>query len=190
MSQAYLRYYGFKREPFIADIPRDELLKTPMIKEVQNRIEYVIRLGSIGLITGDVGCGKSTALRQTAGELHPSKYKVLWITGSAGPIMEFYRKVMAALGLELRSMSKAIVLGAIKKEIRELVLEKRQQPVIFIDEANLLRLDVFAELHTLTQFEADSKPWLPLIMAGQEMLIDKFLYQSTRSMASRVVAKL
>jgi len=82
MSQAYLRYYGFKREPFIADIPRDELLKTPMIKEVQNRIEYVIRLGSIGLITGDVGCGKSTALRQTAGELHPSKYKVLWITGS------------------------------------------------------------------------------------------------------------
>lgn len=70
------------------------------------------------------------------------------------------------------------------------MLERRQQPVIFIDEANLLNLDVFKELHTLTQFEGDSKPWLPLIMAGQDMLLEKFLYQSTRSMASRVVAKL
>lgn len=104
MSQTYLRHFGFQREPFVADIPKEELQKTPQIKEVQNRVDYVMRLGSIGLITGDVGCGKSTALRYVASKLHPSQYKVLWITGSDGPIMEFYRRVLAALGLELRSM--------------------------------------------------------------------------------------
>jgi len=34
------------------------------------------------------------------------------------------------------------------------VQTRKQQPVLIIDEASLLRLDVFAELHTLTQFEA------------------------------------
>ena len=158
MSQNYLRYFGFRKEPFVADIEIDELLRTAATTEVGNRVEYAIRLGSVGLITGDVGCGKSTALRLATAGLLQSQYKVLRITASSGSILEFYRKVLDELDLEVRSFSKAVIVRAIKKEIRELVLDKRRQPVVVVDEANLLRLDVFAELHTLMQFESDSKP--------------------------------
>ena len=39
-----------------------------------------------------------------------------------------------------------------------MVLDKKQKVILLIDEASLLRLEGFAELHTLTQFEGDSKP--------------------------------
>ena len=43
--------------------------------------------------------------------------------------------------------------------------------------------------HTICQFEKDSKPWLPLILAGQNSLVDKLTYQTSQPLASRVVAK-
>ena len=44
-------------------------------------------------------------------------------------------------------------------------------------------------MHTLCQFEMDSKPYLPLVLAGQSHLIDKLMYPGSIPLASRVVAK-
>ena len=54
---------------------------------------------------------------------------------------------------------------------------------------SILRLDVFSELHTITQFEGDSRPILPIILAGQNNLIDNLMYRQAKSLASRVVAR-
>jgi general secretion pathway protein A len=60
--------------------------------------------------------------------------------------------------------------------------------VIIIDEASLLRIEVFAQLHTIGQFDMDSKPLLPLILAGQNNLLDKLMYITSRPLASRVMS--
>jgi len=76
--------------------------------------------------------------------------------------------------------------------IRETVSEiakRRQVPVLIIDEASLLRIEVFAQLHTLGQFEMDSKPVLPIILAGQNNLLDKLMYITSRPLASRVIGR-
>ena len=54
---------------------------------------------------------------------------------------------------------------------------------------NPTRLEVFAELHTLCQFDKDSKPYLPLILAGQSLLIDKLCYRDCAPLASRVICR-
>jgi general secretion pathway protein A len=77
----------------------------------------------------------------------------------------------------------------LKKEIVDLVLEKKQKVVLIVDEASLMRLEVFAELHTLCQFEKDAKPWLPIILVGQTSLADKLTFRSSQPLASRVIAK-
>jgi type II secretory pathway predicted ATPase ExeA len=77
----------------------------------------------------------------------------------------------------------------IKKEILEMAQGKKLKPVLIIDEASLMRLDVFAELHTLTQFEQDSKPYLSLILAGQSNLIDKLSYRASLPLSSRIIAR-
>ena len=48
---------------------------------------------------------------------------------------------------------------------------------------------MFAELHTLTQFEGDSKPILPIILAGQNNLLDKLYWKTSLPLSSRVVAR-
>ena len=189
MAMSYRVFFGFTREPFTPNIELDNILQTPELLAVNQRVEYVIRIGGIGLLTGEVGAGKSTALRWAAGRLHPSKYKVLWVTATAGSILEVYRQLLAELDINTASSSRAVLTRQIRSQIQNLVTTKKQQPLLIIDEASLLRLDVFTELHTLTQFEGDSKPWLPIILAGQNNLADNLLYRTAVPLASRIVAR-
>lgn len=189
MNTNYRSFFGLKKEPFGVDLSLKEILKTPELIDVKERFDYVIRLGAIGLVTGEVGSGKSTAIRYAAEHLHPSEYKSLYFTASSGAIMEFYRQLVNELDLPIKSNSKALMLRLVKKEITQLVCEKKIKVLLLVDEASLLRLEVFAELHTLCQFEKDSKPYLPIILAGQNNLIDKLSYRSSQPLASRIVAR-
>jgi type II secretory pathway predicted ATPase ExeA len=61
--------------------------------------------------------------------------------------------------------------------------------LLVVDEAGLLRPDVFTEMHVLTQFEQDSKHHLPIILAGQRTVMDKISYRGSAPLASRVIAR-
>ena len=189
MNKTYKAFFGFTKEPFVNDIHLKDILVTPELEAVAERIEYAVRLGSVALITGEVGAGKSTALRWSLEQFHPSEYKTLWITATSGSILEFYRQLLRALDNDASSMSKAFYTRTIRKEVTELIKEKGQKPIVIIDEASLLRLEVLIELHTITQFEGDSKPWLPIILAGQINLEDNLRYRRAAPLASRVVAR-
>jgi type II secretory pathway predicted ATPase ExeA len=186
---SYRPFFGLAREPFSADLDLDEIMQTDDILAVNQRLEYVIRIGAIGLVTGEVGAGKSTALRWAAGQLHPSGHKVLWITATSGSVLEVYRQLLAELDINTAASSRAVLTRMIREQIVNLAVNKKQQPLLIIDEASLLRLDVFTELHTLTQFQGDSKPWLPMILAGQNNLADNLLYRTAVPLASRIVAR-
>jgi general secretion pathway protein A len=189
MNHNYRSFFGLKKEPFGSNISLKEILKTTELIDVKDRFDYVIRIGAIGLVTGEVGSGKSTTIRYAAEHLHPSEYKSLYMTASSGAIMEFYRQLVNELDIHIKSNSKTLMLRLIKKEITDLVCEKKIKVVLLVDEASLLRLEVFAELHTICQFEKDSKPYLPMILAGQNNLIDKLSYRSSAPLASRIVAR-
>jgi type II secretory pathway predicted ATPase ExeA len=95
-----------------------------------------------------------------------------------------------AIGLEVGYSNTSV--SKLTKVIRDIVVEtaqRKQVPVLVIDEANLIRLEVFAELHTLCQFDLDSKPLLPVILAGQNNLLDKLMYHTSRPLASRVIGR-
>ena len=189
MNESYRSFFGLKKEPFGTDIAICDILQTEQLVDVQTRFDYVIRLGAVGLVTGEVGSGKSTAVRYAQGHLHPSEYKSIYITASSGSIMELYRQILSELSIHRNSNSKSILCRLIKKEITDLVLDKKLKVVLVVDEASLMRLEVFAELHTICQFEKDSKPYLPMILAGQNNLVDKLSYRSSQPLASRIVAR-
>ncbi len=189
MQSAYRQYFALQKEPFAADVPRKDILVTKTITAVQDRIHYAMRLGAIALVTGEIGSGKSTALRYVIGEFHPSEYRIVCVTASSGSILELYRQILAELGIENAGASRANMTRRIKQEVLEWVTGKKMKIALVIDEASLLRLEVFAELHTLTQFEQDSKPFLPIVLAGQANLVDNLHYRNSQPLASRVVAR-
>lgn len=185
----YQAFFGLQRTPFAADLRLEHILETPDLTATAHRLEYSISLGAIAMVTGEVGAGKSTALRWFTGKLHPSSHRLLWVTATSGSILEFYRQLLAELDIYTASSSRAVLTRLIKEQISDMAQNKKLQPILIIDEASLLRLDVFAELHTITQFHADSKPWLPIILAGQNNLADNLLYRTAIPLASRVVTR-
>ena len=189
MNDTYRAFFGLQMEPFRADIVLSEIMETHDLLAVRERFDYVVRLGAIALVTGEIGSGKSTALRYATGHLHPSEYVTLCITASSGSILEIYRQILDALGIDMSSTSRAVMTRRIRKEIMDIVHGRKMKAVLVIDEASLLRLDVFAEIHTLCQFQQDSKAWLPVILAGQSNLIDKLMYRGSQPLASRIVAR-
>jgi general secretion pathway protein A len=186
---SYRTFFAFTQEPFRSDLALKEILQTPELIAVKERFDYALRLGAMAVVTGDIGSGKSTALRYAMGQLHPSEYVTSYITASSGSILELYRQIISELGLHPSGSSRATLTKLIKREIQDLVVGKKMKVALVIDEASLLRLDVFQELHTLTQFEEDSKPYLPIIVAGQALLMDKLSYRSSQPLASRIVAR-
>jgi type II secretory pathway predicted ATPase ExeA len=189
MNDTYRAFFGLAREPFTPEVEIKDIYQTRDLAGVVERFTYAVRLGALALVTGEVGSGKSTALRFAANTLHPSEYRVFQVTASSGSILEFYRLLLAELGLDLSSTSRALMTKTIKKEILDLALAKKIKPVLIVDEAALIRLDVLAELHTLLQFDKEAKVALPLILAGQAHLIDKLSYRTSMPLASRIVAR-
>ncbi|MFH1135728.1 MAG: AAA family ATPase [Pseudomonadota bacterium] len=189
MSNAYLAFFGLPKEPFPVEVEIKDTYHTPNVAGVVERFEYAVRLGAMALITGDVGSGKTTALRYAASTLHHSEYLVLNLIGSSGSLLEFHRQVLNALGLDLSSNSKAVMARKIKKEVVDLVLGRKIKPVLIVDEASLIRMEVFAELHTITQFEKESRVCLPVILVGQNSLVDRLMYRTSLPLASRIVAR-
>ena len=189
MNPTYRSFFGLKQEPFANDLPLDDILLTAELTDVSQRFDYTLRIGGIGLLTGEIGSGKSTALRYAAGRLHPSEYCSLYVTATTGSILELYRQVLIELGIDKASPSKALLTRLIRQAVVEMTEGQNIKVALIIDEASLLRMDVFSELHTLCQFDKDSKPYLPLILAGQGSLQDKLSYKSSAPLASRVICR-
>ena len=110
------------------------------------------------------------------------------MVASTGSIIEVLKQIAMALDIEWGSISLAKLTRIIRMAITE-IGKRRQVPVLIIDEASLLRIEVFAQLHTLGQFELDSKPLLSIILAGQSNLLDKLMYLTSRPLASRVIGR-
>lgn len=186
---SYRPFFGFIKEPFSTDLSMKDIMKTPELLAVNSRFHYAVSVGGVAAVTGEIGSGKSTAVRYAQAELHPAEYICLHVIATSGAILELYRQIAAALGLARVTTSKALMTSTIRAEIKDLVSSKKLKPILIIDEASLLRLEVFAELHTLLQFEQDAKPYLPVILVGQASIIDKLSFRNSSALASRVITR-
>ena len=56
-------YFGLKARPFRSDLAPSALAGFGAHAEAKARIAYLVEDGALGLITGEVGSGKTTAVR-------------------------------------------------------------------------------------------------------------------------------
>jgi len=181
-------FFGLKKDPFPQDVPVKDLFPLPSLDPLKKRVLFAVEQKAITVITGDVGSGKSTSLRYISSTLHGSEYHLISLIGGRLSLMELYRLILLSFGIHFRSFQVSVMIH----KIRELILEiasRKVTPVLIIDEAHLLKSAVFAQLHTLIQFEFDSRPVMPMILCGQELLLDQLMSISSRPLASRVLGR-
>lgn len=185
----YTKYFGLKREPFHKDLETGELMELPQMLGVRERMNYAMGLGGIMVVTGDVGSGKSTALRYGLSKFHKSQVQCISVLSSSGSIGELYKQLCWAIDLDVRSASRSYLVRAFRQALLEIYSAKKKKIIMVVDEANLLRGEVFAELHTLNQYKHDSQSLFTLVLAGTPILLDKLTYLSSQPLASRVITK-
>ena len=98
-----------------------------------------------------------------------TSYKVVYSSLSTLTVNDFYRNLAAELGAQ-PAFRKTDNFKIIQDEINRLVLEKRQTPVIIIDEANYIGNAVLNDLKMLFNFEMDSKDRAVVLLSGLPQL--------------------
>ena len=180
--------WGLSREPFAQDIPVKDLFPLPGLAPFVDRFDYAVQNGLATVITGEVGSGKSTSLRAAVARLHPSQHRVISLVATSGSLMEPLRQICIASGDLPMSNSIAKMVALVRALLLD-ITSKKQIPVLLIDEAHLLRLDVFGRLHTVSQVDFDSRTLVPIVLSGQINLIDKLLFHTSKPFASRIVGR-
>ena len=159
------KHFAFTREPFADRIEADELFAFRAHAEAGARIRHLLELRGIGLLTGEVGCGKTTACRHVVSTLHSGLYRVGYVALTTGSVLDIYNMIAWAFGLEVQR-SRAAAYSAIRAEVSRLAREARQTPVLVVDEAQHLRPEILEELRLLTSYEMDSDNRLCLLLVG------------------------
>lgn len=164
----YAARYGLEFNPFLKN-SKEVLIETQEYKETLFRLNYLLTTRGFGLLTGSAGKGKTTIIRSWTASLNPSLYKVVYSSLSTLTVNDFYRNLALELGAQ-PAFRKTDNFRIIQNEITRLVLEKRQTPVIIIDEANYIGNAVLNDLKMLFNFEMDSKDRAVVLLSGLPQL--------------------
>jgi len=185
----FKNFYGFKKLPFENELPISDLFRLPGMVMVKERMDYITSVGGIMVLTGEVGSGKSTSLRYAASHYNSSQYKIVEVQGHDSQMTDFYKQLCWSIGINVAGASRAFLIKSFKNAVRDIAIAKKQKVLMLVDEASLLRAEVFAELHLLTQFDQDSKNFISIVLAGQNNLLDRLALRTSAATASRVIAK-
>ncbi|MYI06853.1 MAG: AAA family ATPase [Gemmatimonadetes bacterium] len=184
----YQRHFAFTRMPFETVAETDELFESSARREAEARLGHLIELKGIGMLTGEVGAGKTTVCRHLTAQLHPGLFRVHYVSLTTGNVLDMYKSIAWEFGLSVeRSRSSAH--HAIRTEISRLATEARQFPVLVVDEAHHLRNDVLEDLRLLTNFAMDSENRMCLILVGLTELRRRLSMAVHESLSQRLVVR-
>ena len=184
----YQTHYGFTRMPFTKDLPPTALFASNSLQELASRLTFLTRERGLGLLTGEIGSGKSTAVRRFVDSLDPNQFLVVYLPNPTIGISGLYRDLLTALAYEpLYSRPKMV--ARIRSAFQDLLQNKHRCPVIIIDEAHHLPPEAFEQLRLLFSTEMDSQSLGALLLVGHPELRNTLRLSIHQSFAQRITTR-
>ena len=118
---------------------------------------------------GDVGAGKTVAVRAAVAGLDPTRHTVIYIANPAFGTRGLYISIVRALGADPR-FHKAEVMAQAADLLAAEEAERHRRVLIVVDEAHLLTPAQLEELRLLTNQDLDSASPFAGILVGQPTL--------------------
>jgi type II secretory pathway predicted ATPase ExeA len=181
-------YYGFSRLPFSRRIPAQALFRSSPHQEALARIAFVIEQEALGLLTGEVGAGKTVAARAAVAGLDPSRYTVLYLANPSIGARGLYHQIVLSLGGEPRFHTAALIPQAHELLSHERA-ERGKRVVVVIDEAHLLSPGQLEEIRLLTNAEMDSESPFAGLLLGQPALRKRLRLGSFAALDQRLALR-
>ena len=180
----YKSFFGLTTYPFSLTPDPKFVVVTPGYTEILAGLYYGIEMAKgLTVVTGEVGTGKTTALRWIIRRLE-SGVLASYIVNPHLSTEEFYHHLTNMLGLKHWS-NKSELLGQLGS-----LLEQRHQrglrTVLIVDEAHELSDEVLEEIRLLLNFESDNAKHLQIILSGQPELTERLRQPNLRQLKQRV----
>ena len=164
-------HFAFSRMPFGKDLAPEALHPHKGHAEAVARISWCIAEGALGLVTGEVGSGKTAAVRAATSTLDPRAHHVIYLGCPAVGARGIYAAIVTALGRKPRFHNASLIpqaQGALAAELDE----RGRRVVLICDEAHLMSTEQLEELRMLTNDGAsmDSRSTMASLLIGQPSL--------------------
>ena len=184
----YMEFFGFRERPFTL-VPDPDFL----FWSAQHRRAYsVLEVGSLSrapitLVTGGVGCGKTTLLRELLRQFG-AKVTVGLISNAQGGRGELIQWVLNSLGV---AFNPAVGYVQLFQKLQDFLIDEYatgRRVVLIFDEAQNLSPESLEELRMLTNINSGKDEVIQLVLVGQPELRDMVLDPSLRQLAQRIAA--
>jgi type II secretory pathway predicted ATPase ExeA len=162
-------HYGFTRTPFGRSLAPQMLHRHGAHAEAVARIGWCVTERALGVITGEVGAGKTVAIRAALAGLDTSRHTIIYLGNPAVGGRGLYAGIVAALGGVPRFHKAALIPQTVDLLAAE-EHERGRTVVLVLDEAHLLDADQLEELRLLTNADMDSHSPFAALLVGQPTL--------------------
>jgi len=181
----YVAYYGFRERPFALTPDPEYMFLAHDHRMALTMMEYgLTQQAPIMLITGEVGCGKTTLIRYLLSRLDESTTVGL-ISNVGRSFSDLLKWVSMAYGLSYQGLDDAALHDAFSQFlIREYAANRRV--LLIVDEAQNLGADLLEDLRVLTNINADKHVVLQVVLVGQPELRTMINGPAFRQLAQRI----
>jgi type II secretory pathway predicted ATPase ExeA len=177
-------YFSFTREPFSRELAPNEVFVSRGHQELIARLHHAAGTGSLAVITGQVGSGKSTTIRSFVHGLDASRYRYIYLARSALLPAEFYKSLLLQVGVRPgRGISEN------KRLVADTMMDMHQKgtrPLITIDEGQELPVPMLSELRFGLNYRTDSFSPLMVILSGAPRLAETLRLQVLECIRQRI----
>ena len=169
MIEKLQSHYGFTRTPFGRSLAPGMLHRHGSHAEAVARIGWCVAERALGVITGEVGAGKTVAIRAALAGLDSSRHTVIYLGNPAVGGRGLYAGIVSALGGTPR-FHKASLIPQTTELLAAEDHERGRTVVLVLDEGHLLSAEQLEELRLLTNAEMDSHSPFACLLVGQPTL--------------------
>src|ERR1700737_1319254 len=131
----FTHVYGLQAVPFTRTLNPNDILLTTSVKELQARLALTVRGRGIAVVTGEVGSGKSTAVRAFLASLDANRHTLVTLTWPIPSPSALYRQMLMALNQPVPFGATAQV-ATLRTVLSDLITTHRNTPVVVINEAH------------------------------------------------------
>lgn len=162
-------HFGFGRMPFGRDLAPAMLHRHHGHSEAIARINWCVDQHGLGVITGEVGAGKTVAVRAAVAALDSSRHAVIYLPNPSVGVRGMLHHIVTALG-QVPSFYTATLAPQAADALAAEQAERGRTPVIVIDEAHLLDNLQLEAIRMLTNHDMDSGAPFAAVLVGQPIL--------------------
>ncbi len=178
-------HYGFTRMPFSKELAPGMLYRSKAHAEAVARLAWLIAERACGVLTGEVGAGKTVALRAATAALEASRFTLIYLAQPGTGVRGIYAEVVRALGATpCFQRSNLVPQAAELLEAEE--TERGKTVVVVADEGHLYSPDQLESLRLLGNARMDSHSPFALVIAGQPTLRRRLRLSSFAALDQRI----